>query len=84
MSINQKNLDEWIVPVTWKAYGFIKVRAKSAEETVMLVHNNPDNYLLPYESNYVDSSFDISSDIEESIALSTMFTNDYKTGKLII
>ena len=84
MSINQKNLDEWIVPVTWEAYGFIKVRAKSAEEAVILVHNNPDDYPLPHESNYVDSSFDISGDIEESIALSTMFTNDYKTGKLII
>lgn len=72
---------EFIVPVTWEACGFIKVKAASVEEACQMVHENPDNYSLPYQSEYVDGSFDISGDIEEVVAMSEIFTNDYKTGK---
>ena len=39
---------EWIVPVTWEACGFIKVRAESAEEACRKVHEDTDDYPLPY------------------------------------
>lgn len=75
-------VQEWIVPVTWEAYGLIKVQAKSAEEACQKVHNNPDDYHLPVTSEYVDSSFDINGDIDESIAMSEILTKDYYSGKL--
>lgn len=72
---------EWIVPVTWEACGFISVKAESAEEACQKVHDNPDNYPLPYQSEYVDASFDISGDVEECASLTEMFTKDYNSGK---
>lgn len=72
---------EFIVPVTWEACGFIKVTAASAEEACQMVHENPDDYPLPYQSEYVDASFDISGDIEEAAAMSEIFTKDYNDGK---
>lgn len=72
---------EWIVPVTWEACGFIKVKGDTAEEACRKVHENPDEYPLPYQSEYVDASFDISGNIEEAAALSEMYTKDYESGK---
>ena len=72
---------EWIVPVTWEACGFIKVKAESAENACRKVHDNPDKYPLPHESEYVDASYDISGDIEESTALTEIYTKDYNSGK---
>ena len=72
---------EWIVPVTWEVCGFIKVQASSAEEACQKVHDNPDNFPLPKQSNYIDASFDISGDISEASSLSEIYTNNYYNGK---
>lgn len=72
---------DYIVPVTWEVCGFIKVRAESAEDACQKVHDNPDEYPLPYQSEYVDASFDISGDIEEAAAMSEIYTKDYESGK---
>lgn len=72
---------EWIVPVTWEACGFIKVRAESAEEACRKVHEDADDYPLPYQSEYVDASFDISGSIEEATEMSKIYTSNYNSGK---
>ena len=72
---------EWIVPVTWEVCGFIKVRAESAEEACRKVHEDVDDYPLPYQSEYVDASFDISGDIEEAADMSKIYTSNYNSGK---
>ena len=72
---------DFIVPVTWEVCGFIKVRATSAEEACKMVHENPDNYPLPLQSEYVDASYDISGNVEEAAELSEIYTKDYHDGK---
>ena len=72
---------EWIVPVTWEMCDFIKVCAESAEEACRKVHEDVDDYPLPCRSEYVDTSFDISGDIEEAADMSKIYTSDYNSGK---
>lgn len=72
---------EWIVPVTWEASGFIRVTAETAEEACQMVHDNPDEYPLPYHSEYVDASYDISGDVKEAAALSEIYTSEWQAGK---
>lgn len=72
---------EWIVPVTWEACGFIKVRADSALEAAQLVRDNPDEYPLPYDSEYVEGSFDISGEADEVAALTEIYTKEFGQGK---
>lgn len=74
---------DFLVPVTWESYGIIKVKASSPEEACQKVHDNPDDYPLPSRHEYVDSSFDISGDVEEAAAMSEMFTKEYESGKLL-
>lgn len=73
-------MQDWIVPVIWEACGFIKVKAETAMEACQKVHDNPGDYPLPYQSEYVDASFNISGDVEEAAAMSEIFT-DYESGK---
>lgn len=73
-------MQDWIVPVTWEACGFIKVRADSATEACQLVHDNPDEYPLPYQYEYVDASFDISGNVEEASEMTEIYTKDYESG----
>ena len=72
---------EWLVPVTWEAFGFIKVHAESAEEACRKVHENADDYPLPRQSEYIDASFDISGSVEEAAEMSKIYTSDYNSGK---
>lgn len=72
---------EWIVPVVWETSGFIKVTAETAEEACQKVHDNPDEYPLPYHSEYVDASYDISGSVEEAGALSEIYTKEWQDGK---
>ena len=72
---------EWIVPVVWEAGGFIKVEAETAEDACQMVHDNPDDYPLPYDSEYIEASFDISGSVEETSALSEIFTKEWNAGK---
>ena len=51
------------------------------EEACRKVHEDVDDYPLPYQSEYVDASFDISGDIEEAADMSKIYTSDYNSGK---
>lgn len=50
------------VAVTWEMCGYINVEAESLKEAMDMVEENPDNFSLPVESNYVDGSFALSTD----------------------
>ena len=54
------------IAVTWEMCGYIEVEADSIENAMSKVMENPDNYSLPIQSEYVDGSFWVSTeDVEE-------------------
>lgn len=68
------NLKKFKVPVTWEMYGTVEVYAENAEKANLYVRNNPDEFGLPINKDYVDDSFRLSSDnLEENIAMTEMF-----------
>lgn len=59
-----------MVPVTWSMCGYMPVEVDvdaTVEDAVMKVDENPDDYDLSnvIDSEYVDSSFGITGDIDE-------------------
>lgn len=58
------------VAVTWEMCGYIDVEAESLKEAMDMVKENPDDFSLPVESDYVDGSFALSTnDIGEMEAM---------------
>lgn len=62
-------MKKWIIPVTWEVCGEIEVETDTLEEAMDAVRMNPDDYSLPKESEYVDGSFALSMDDEQSVML---------------
>ena len=50
------------IAVTWEMCGYIEVEADNIEEAMNMVRENPDDYNLPIERDYVDGSFSLSTD----------------------
>ena len=50
------------IAVTWEMCGYIEVEANNIEEAMNMVRENPDDYNLPIEQDYVDGSFGLSTD----------------------
>lgn len=68
------NLKKFKVPVTWEMCGTVEVYAENAEKANLYVRDNPDEFGLPINKDYVDDSFRLSSDnLEENIAMTEMF-----------
>ena len=58
------------IAVTWGMCGYIEVEADNIEEAMNMVKENPDDYDLPIEKDYVDGSFGLSTDdIDEMKAI---------------
>lgn len=72
---------EWVVPVVWEVCGFVKAKGGTAEEAVEYVNNHLDEYSLPYRSEYIDGSFEVSGDIEEASAMSESYTTQWREGR---
>lgn len=79
---------EFIVPVEWAMCGFIKVKAKTAEEAIKKIADDTDaaNVQLPDgngAASYIDGSFAVSGyeDEEETAYMCRSFTEDYEKGK---
>ena len=75
------NKNEFLVPVTWEMSGFVVVEAENAEEAYNKVINNPDDYPLPCNGEYVDASFGVSCDTAELIPI---FTDSFNKGEMNI
>ena len=55
-------------------YGTVEVYAENAEKANLYVRDNPDEFGLPINKDYVDDSFRLSSNsLEENIAMTEMF-----------
>lgn len=68
------HLKKFKVPVTWEMYGTVEVYAENAEKANLYVRDNPDEFGLPINKDYVDDSFRLSSDnLEENIVMTEMF-----------
>lgn len=67
-------LKKFKVPVTWEMYGMVEVYAEDAKKANLYVQNNPDEFGLPMDRDYVEDSFRLSAnDIEENIAMTEVF-----------
>lgn len=68
------HLKKFKVPVTWEMCGTVEVYAENAEKANLYVRDNPDEFGLPINKDYVDDSFRLSSDnLEENIVMTEMF-----------
>ena len=56
------------IPVVWEMCGMVTVEAKNLKEAIEIVKNDNDDIPLP-EGNYVDGSFQLSTEDEGVIAL---------------
>lgn len=49
------------LPVTWGQFGYVTIKAKTLQEAVDKFNESCDEIKLPYPSEYVDGSFELSS-----------------------
>ena len=49
------------LPVTWGQFGYVTIKAKTLQEAVDKFNESCDEIKLPYPSEYVDESFELSS-----------------------
>ena len=61
---------EWSIPVSWEMCGFVKIKAKTAEEAIEIFKETADDIPLPENSYYVGGSFTLSTDNPDYIQLS--------------
>lgn len=69
---------EYIVPVTWKMKGYVKVNAESAEEAMVLI-SNADDLIVPNDAYSIEESYGVETDDQEEIEL---YTHAYESGDL--
>lgn len=53
------------VAVTWEMCGFVEIDAPTMEEAMAYFNENSDDIPLPDDGEYVDGSFELSSDEPE-------------------
>ena len=53
------------VAVTWEMCGFVEINAPTMEEAMAYFNENSDDIPLPDDGEYVDGSFELSSDDPE-------------------
>ena len=61
------------VAVTWEMCGYVDIDAETMEEAMEKFNENSDHIKLPTNGEYVDGSFQLSSeDVEEMEAMAEM------------
>lgn len=75
-------MQDFIIPVEFKATGFIKVRALSAEDAIDLARKNEAVIPIPnsYKAAYDDPNVTLRSNISSRNVM--LYTNAYKMGLL--
>lgn len=68
---------EFALQVNYELSGIIKVKANSLEEAMKKFMSNPNSYPLPYETEYVDDSYWLSTEDVEEMKLITDFYNEF-------
>lgn len=58
----------WKIPVTWEVCGIVEVKANTLEKAMDIVQTD-DSIELPTNNSYVDGSFRLSTDDEDTVKL---------------
>ena len=72
-------VDKQKIAVIWEMCGFIEVEGNTIEEAMRNFENNPDEYELPRDGEYVDGSFVLSTDDVDTMEI--MVSNLEKGGR---
>ena len=59
-------MKQWKIPVTWEMCGIVTVKADTLEGAMDIARND-DGVLIPEDGGYVDGSWDLSMDDEETV-----------------
>lgn len=75
-------MQDFVIPVEFKATGFVKVKALSAEDALDLARKNEALMPIPddYRAAYDDPDLTLRSNISSKAIM--LYTNAYKTGLL--
>ena len=57
----------WFIPVTWEVCGKVSVKADTLKEAMAIARDEAGEIPLPEESEYVDGSWQLSSEDESYI-----------------
>ncbi|WP_285819630.1 hypothetical protein [Bacteroides acidifaciens] len=57
----------WVIPVTWEVCGKVSVKANTLQEAMTIARDEAGEVPLPGESDYVDGSWQLSSEDEAYI-----------------
>ena len=57
----------WVIPVTWEVCGKVSVKANTLQEAMTIARDEAGEVPLPDESDYVDGSWQLSSEDEAYI-----------------
>lgn len=60
-------MQEFKIPVSWEMYGYVKVKANTAEEALKIAERKEYNgagFALPNDGEYIDDSFKIDNDMD--------------------
>lgn len=60
---------DFLLPVTWEMCGTVSVKANTLDEAIQRFYETADDIPLPHDSNYVDGSFQLSSNDRDFIKL---------------
>lgn len=61
------------IPVTWSVYGTIEIQADTIEDAIKKFEENKEEIPLPYDSDYIDNSFQMDPSPEELIHVYEMY-----------
>lgn len=70
------------IPVTWQSCGNVYIRADSKEKALKIAKENMDSLKLPENGEYIDGSFDLISDDDETMLLSMTELSDDQIDKI--
>ena len=62
-------MNKYRIAVTWEMCGYIDVESDTLEEAMQKVKDDPDDFSLPVENDYVDGSFGLSKDDVEEMRM---------------
>ena len=65
--IENRELPEWEIPVTWEMCGKVKVRAATIEEAMEIAKDEEGVIPLPDDGDYVDGSWHLSYEDAEEV-----------------
>jgi len=57
-------MEKFYLPITYKVSGVVEVEAETIEDAVEYFHIHLDEISLPYETEFVDGSMVLDSDME--------------------